>query len=549
MTKNEFIEAIAPIVQRIAPEFGICVVSPIIAQACLESAYGSSNKAKHNNFFGLKYREGRVSCHSGTFVDDSSEQLADGSYVPITNQWYAFDSMENGVRGYFEFISISRYSNLKGVSNPYGYLRLIKEDGYATSLDYVDNVYKTLTSNNLERFDKMEGDNMKYNDSNKPLVCMQTNSTCYNETETMEILGILFHSTGVNNPNICRYVQPSEGVSDYDEMLSILGINEYNNDWNHIERQAGLNAWIGKLADGTVATVQTMPWNYRPWGCGSGRYGSCNDGWIQFEICEDDLNNEEYFNEVYNEAVELTAYLCKMYGLNPQGSVSVSGVDIPVLTCHADAYDLGFGSNHGDINHWFPKYGKSMETVRDDVSKLLSNSNVDTPAQEVEDKPNDAVEELYRVRTSWSDANSQIGAYKVLDNAINACKEGYSVFDSKGNVVYTVENAPNDSGVSSTDKTVEQLAEEVINGIWGNGEERREALTEAGYDYNTVQDMVNKLLNKPSSNPVTPSKSVEQLAEEVWAGKWGNGAERRDRLTDAGYDYESVQSMINELYG
>lgn len=69
MTRNEFIEQIAPIVARLAKEYGICVVSPIIAQACLESGYGSSNKAKYNNFFGLKYREGRVSCHSGTFVD------------------------------------------------------------------------------------------------------------------------------------------------------------------------------------------------------------------------------------------------------------------------------------------------------------------------------------------------------------------------------------------------------------------------------------------------------------------------------------------------
>lgn len=385
---------------------------------------------------------------------------------------------------------------------------------------------------------------MKYNDSNKPLVCMQTNSTCYKGTKPMQVLGVLFHSTGCNNCNLKRYVQPTDGVSDYNKMIALLGTNTAKNDWNHITRQAGLNAWIGKLADGTVTTVQTMPWNYRPWGCGSGSKGSCNNGWIQFETCEDNLSDPNYFNAVYNEAVELTAYLCKMYGLNPQGTVSVSGVAIPVLTCHADAHNLGFGSNHSDINHWFSKYGKSMQTVRDDVAKLLS-SGVSTPQPS---QP--ASTEMYRVRKSWADSKSQIGAYKVLDNAKKACKAGYSVYDSKGNVVYTVANTSSSSGVSSTPKkTVEQLAKEVINGKWGNGSARKEALTKAGYNYNEVQSMVNKLLNKSSSKPATPKKTVEQLAREVWAGKWGTGSERKRRLTEAGYDYNAVQAMVNKLYG
>lgn len=217
---------------------------------------------------------------------------------------------------------------------------------------------------------------MKYDSKNKPIVCMQTNSSCFKKTRTMKVRGILFHSTGSNNPNIKRYVQPTDGVSDYNKMIKILGKNTSRNDWNHVATSAGLNAWIGKLANGEVAAVQTMPWNYRPWGCGSGKYGSCNDGWIQFEICEDNLKDKEYFNKVYNEAVELTAYLCKLYSLDPNGVVkSAHGVSIPVITCHADSHKLGFGSNHGDVNHWFPKYGKSMETVRDDVAKLLAKQS------------------------------------------------------------------------------------------------------------------------------------------------------------------------------
>lgn len=150
---TEFIEKIAREAMQLVNEFGIKVVSPIIAQACLESGYGTSEKARHFNFFGLKYREGRVDCHSGYFNDDTTEQEADGSYTPCNTDWYAFDNFHNAVKGYLQFIDIDRYSNLKGVEDPYEYLRLIKEDGYATSHEYVDNVYRTLKDNSLERFD------------------------------------------------------------------------------------------------------------------------------------------------------------------------------------------------------------------------------------------------------------------------------------------------------------------------------------------------------------------------------------------------------------
>lgn len=212
---------------------------------------------------------------------------------------------------------------------------------------------------------------MKYSSTNKPIVCMMTNSTCYKGTKKMTPKGILWHSTGANNPNLKRYVQPSENDSNYENLISLLGINKSKNDWNHKVRQAGLNAWIGKLVDGTVATVQTMPWNYKPWGCGNGTYGSCNDGWIQFEICEDDLTNQDYFNKVYKEACELTAYLCKEYNLDPIGIIEYKGHLLPTILCHADSHKFGFGSNHGDIYTWFNKYGKNMDTVREDVCKLL----------------------------------------------------------------------------------------------------------------------------------------------------------------------------------
>lgn len=216
------------------------------------------------------------------------------------------------------------------------------------------------------------GSQMKYTGNNKPLQCIMTNSTCYKNTRTMTVKGILWHSTGANNPTLRRYVQPSSNDSNYSTLIQKLGRNSNNNDWNHLYVEAGVNGWIGKLADESVIAVQTLPWNYRPWGCGDGSNGSCNDGWIQFEICEDGLDDSIYFNKIYKEACELTAYLCKLYNINPLGTVKHNGVTVPTILCHQDSCQLGLGSNHGDVLHWFPKFGKNMTSVRNDVAALLN---------------------------------------------------------------------------------------------------------------------------------------------------------------------------------
>ena len=90
--------------------------------------------------------------------------------------------------------------------------------------------------------------------------------------------------------------------------------------------------------------------------------------------------------------------------------------------------------------------------------------------------------QLYRVRKSWADAKSQIGAFSSLENAKKACKNGYAVFDSNGKQVYP------------TKKSIDEVAREVIQGKWGNGAERKKRLIDAGYDYNEVQKKVNQLI-------------------------------------------------------
>lgn len=98
----------------------------------------------------------------------------------------------------------------------------------------------------------------------------------------------------------------------------------------------------------------------------------------------------------------------------------------------------------------------------------------------------------------------------------------------------------------STSKTTEEVAKEVIAGKWGNGEDRKQRLTEAGYNYSLIQAKVNELMG--ASTPA-PSKSIDELAREVIQGKWGNGEERKNHLISAGYDYSAVQAKVNELMG
>lgn len=204
------------------------------------------------------------------------------------------------------------------------------------------------------------------------------NNACFKAGKTIIPKGIMVHSTGADNPWLKRYVGPDDGL---------LGKNQYNNHWNQEKpggRQVCVHAFIGKLADGTIATYQTLPWNHRGWHAG----GKANDTHIGFEICEDGLSDSTYFNKVYREAVELCVYLCKEFSLTEKD-----------IICHSEGYKQGIASNHGDVMHWFPKHGKSMDTFRSDVkSGLASADPVETAAPK----------KYYRV---------QIGAFSIKANA------------------------------------------------------------------------------------------------------------------------------------
>lgn len=187
-----------------------------------------------------------------------------------------------------------------------------------------------------------------------------TNNNCYKTGRKQKVKGIMWHSTGANNPKLSRYVGPDDGI---------LGPNKYNNHWNQPKpdgRNVCVHAFIGKDKNGKVRTYQTLPWDHVGWHSGYGSKGSANTmGYIGFEICEDGLTDKKYFDEVYKEAIELSVFLCKKYNLTEKDIID-----------HAEGHRMGIASNHGDVRHWFSRFGKSMDDVRRDVARRLKEGDV-----------------------------------------------------------------------------------------------------------------------------------------------------------------------------
>lgn len=190
-----------------------------------------------------------------------------------------------------------------------------------------------------------------------------TKNNCYVKGQKHVPKGFMLHSTGANNPYIKRYVPNDE--------KGLIGVNPYNNTWD-TPTPGGMSVcvhgFIGKLNDGSVDFVQTLPWEYVGWHSGKGIKGSANYmGYVGVEICEDGLTDAAYFKKVYEKAVEVVSDFCKQYNLNP--------LNDGVIICHSEGYSRGIASNHADVMHWFKKHGKTMNDFRNDVFKRMTEPN------------------------------------------------------------------------------------------------------------------------------------------------------------------------------
>lgn len=180
-----------------------------------------------------------------------------------------------------------------------------------------------------------------------------TQNDCYKANKKMTPAGIIVHSTGANNKKLARYIGPNDGR---------IGTNKYNNTWNRSGVKKCVHAFIGEDANGVVCTYQTLPLDICAWGVGKGKNGSYNyePAHLQFEICEDKLTDYSYYKKVMREAQELCAKWCKEFNISVENVIS-----------HKEAGRRGYGSNHGDIDHWLAKFGHDMDDFRAEVKAII----------------------------------------------------------------------------------------------------------------------------------------------------------------------------------
>lgn len=421
MTNQEFIELIAGYVQKYAYVYGICVHSPIIAQAILESGWGKSKlAATYHNYFGLKCG----TKWTGKSVNlTTQEEYEPGTLITIKDNFRVYGSMEEGVEGYFEFIQLSRYQNLRGITDPQKYLETIKADGYATSSAYVENNMKLVEQYNLTQYDGKDDVTM-----------------------------------GVTAQNVL------------DVMRSWIGYSEAN----------------GK-----------------------------------FKQIIDLYNSHKPLARGY--AVKYTDEWC---------DTTVSAAAIK-----AGAVDL-IGTECGCEQH----------------VKIFQSKGIWFEDGTITPKPGDII--LY----NWDDAtqpndgySDHIGYVESVSGGIITVIEG-----NKGEAVGRRQipvgwgyirgfaRPKYSAGTSSVtppapSKSVDEIARDVINGVYGNGDTRINALKALGYDPDEVQAKVNKILKGNAK----PSKSITAVAKDVIAGKYGNGTDRRKKLAAEGYDPDAVQAEVN----
>lgn len=238
-----------------------------------------------------------------------------------------------------------------------------------------------------------------------------TKSDCYKAGKKITVKGLMIHSVGCPQPKALPFI----------------------NNWN----KPGASACVHAIIEPDGDVYQLLPWNHRGWHGG----GACNNTHIGVEMTEPDTiaytggsswkekgngaGTKNHVLATYRYAVELFAYLCDKFSLDPLAD--------GVIISHSEGHKRGIASNHGDVEHIWSKFGLTMAQFRKDIKNSMGKAanggqtpSTAEPAQ------------MYRVRKTWADAKSQKGAFKSLANAKKCAdgNKGYYVFDEKGNAVY-----------------------------------------------------------------------------------------------------------------
>lgn len=420
VTKQEFIQTVAGYVKKYAADYGVMVHSPIIAQTILESRWGESVLAAlYHNYHGLKCG----TKWTGPSVNlSTNEEYSLGVLTEIKDNFRVYGSMEEGIKGYFDFIQLPRYENLKGITDPQTYLETIKADGYATSSAYVQNNMNLIEQYQLTKYDRK--DDVTVARLRSKVVALAQS-----------------------------WIGKNEADGSYKEIIDI-----YNSMTSFPRGTKMLYSW---------------PWCACMWSALAVKLGYT-------DIMPVEISCSQLITLAQNMGIwqENDGYI-------PKSADAVL----------YDWDDSGMGDNTGNPDHI-----GVVETV-----------------------------------------NETAGTFIVIEgNYSNCVKRRTMEINGKYIRGFICPKYDQDPVVAipefPTSAWIDEAAQEVIAGKWGNGTDRKENI------YNAIQNRVNEL--SPTGNTL---KSVDEVAREVIAGQWGNGQDRIDRLTAAGYDYDTVQARVNTL--
>ena len=246
------------------------------------------------------------------------------------------------------------------------------------------------------------------------------------------------------------------------------------------------------------------------------------------------LEQQNFINSIYEALCKYApSYSIKCYSAIIGQAILESGWGKSKL---ASSYHNYFGLKCG--SYW---KGKSVNMETFEEYNVGTLTQINDNFRVFDDLDSGVKGYLDFINTSrYSNLKNVTSPQEYLQNIKN---DGYATsstyVDNVMNIVTTYNLTSYDS---KTSKSLEEIAKEVIAGKWGNGDARKTALTNAGYNYQEVQNLVNNILSNKTSN-----KSNEEIAKEVIAGKWGNGNARKTSLTSAGYDYKTIQTLVNKL--
>ena len=370
-----FINLISPLAIKDMRTSGI-LASVTIAQAILESGWGTSELAVNaNNFFGMKKSLSGNTWPNSTWDGKSvytkitGEQKPTGEYYEIKADFRKYPEMLDSIRDHSAYLSGAmngahlRYAGLVGEKNYRKAIQILKDGDYATSITYIDKLCNLIEKYNLTQYDVLNNETSTNTDKEVQIQIVEsimTNNPCYSGGRKLDngVQGLMLHSIGCPQPRASVFV----------------------NSWNSPSYDSAcVHGFIDAL---TGEVFQTLPWDWRGWHCGSGPNGSGNNTHIGVEMCEPANINyiggatftcndveaaKACVRRTYNSAVQLFAYLCQQYKLNP--------LKDGVILSHREGHARGIASNHGDPEHLWNglQLGYTMNTFRRAVAAAMGN--------------------------------------------------------------------------------------------------------------------------------------------------------------------------------